>query len=200
MTLYIYMTIYMTIIYIWLYIYIYDYIYRYDYNIYIYDYNIYIYIHEKHIYIYIYYYICTSPYLHVYSEIKATNSKRSEATQKGYCPASTPDSPDDRLPGVKLLVGAGLRCFNSLRILILSHTWCSTRLNPLFLHSQPMTYVLAKKKIKKQHKNSWCFNQDVPRSSVLYSLCHQPRLVIPEAEDVPGSRDLKKEWKGLKGM
>ena len=140
MTLYIYDYIYMTIIYIYDYIYIH--IYRYDYNIYIYDYNIYI--HEKHIYIY--YYICTSPYLHVYSEIKATNSKRSEATQKGYCPASTPDSPDDRLPGVKLLVGAGLRCFNSLRILILSHTWCSTRLNPLFLHSQPMTYVLAKKK------------------------------------------------------
>ena len=39
---------------------------------------------------YIYDYICTSPYLHVYSEIKATNSKRLEATQKGYCPASTP--------------------------------------------------------------------------------------------------------------
>ena len=77
---------------------------------------------------YIYDYICTSPYLHVYSEIKATNSKRLEATQKGYCPASTPVFPD-----VKLLVGTGMRCFNSLRILILSHTWCSTRLNPSFL-------------------------------------------------------------------
>ena len=64
------------------------YIYRYDYNIYMIIIYIWLYIHETHIYIYDY--ICTSPYLHVYSEIKATNSKRLEATQKGYCPASTP--------------------------------------------------------------------------------------------------------------
>ena len=139
---------------------------------------------------YIYDYICTSPYLHVYSEIKATNSKRLEATQKGYCPASTP-----------VFSGCQVTRWYWNEVLQLAadtHTISYLVLNPakpfVFVES---TYVLAKQiNIKilgastKMYQDLQCF----PRCVTSLASSYQKR------KDVPGSRDLKKEWKGLKGM